>query len=292
MVLTCVTCRSESFDETETGFFVCVRCGTQSQDVVREVEDEEMAFNSLAGRGARGRRIGAGATPGGGDARDATNAPLPPRGAVGGAWNLSSAAATTATKHAARAAAAAAAARNTADVYEQVVAYCEGIQRLIHAQCVTLATDFGCPPELPEVAKAIWFPYLRATGLLDIDFNDPDAYLAPKRPGVRARAAAAAASVAAAGGGAAPGAAAAAGGGAAGGVRGAGDGELGALDEEDEEEDDDDDDEEMDEEERERRRRRRRRREKRRRRREREEEEEEEDDDHDHDGDGRAEPQR
>ena len=41
MVLTCVVCRSQAFDETDEGFFVCLRCGTQSQDVVREVEDEE-----------------------------------------------------------------------------------------------------------------------------------------------------------------------------------------------------------------------------------------------------------
>ena len=317
MVLTCVVCRSESFDETETGFFVCVRCGTQSQDVVREVEDEEMAFNSLAGRGQRGRRITAGATTPGGIANNANantiNAVPPPRGAVGADWNLSAAAATDAAANAAANAAAAAAAANRADVYEQVVAYCEGIQRLVHAQCVTLAADFGCPPEMPQVARAIWFPYLRATGVLDLDFNDPDTYLAPtKRSSVRSRARAAAAGrdAAAAGGAGGEGGGAGAGGAAAAAAAG-GDGALGrrAVKREREDDDDDDDvheenddeeeedasddeeyddDEGLDDEERERRRRhrrRRRRREKRRRRREREEEEEEDDDDddeHDH----------
>ena len=58
MVLTCVVCRSQAFDETDEGFFVCLRCGTQSQDVVREVEDEELAFNHAGGgvRGVRSRR--------------------------------------------------------------------------------------------------------------------------------------------------------------------------------------------------------------------------------------------
>jgi len=62
---------------------------------------------------------------------------------------------------------AAAAARDAADLartLEQVVAYCEGMQRLIHAQCLTLSQRFGCPPELADVAKAIWFPYLQSTG--------------------------------------------------------------------------------------------------------------------------------
>ena len=76
MVLTCVVCRSQAFDETDEGFFVCLRCGTQSQDVVREVEDEELAFNHAGGgvRGVRSRR----APPSEGRPRRA-----PPPGAVG-----------------------------------------------------------------------------------------------------------------------------------------------------------------------------------------------------------------
>ena len=67
--------------------------------------------------------------------------------------------------------------REQGDVYEQVVAYCEGIQRLVHAQCVALATDFG-------VRLHHWFPYLRATGLLDLDFSDRP-YLVPKKRSAR-----------------------------------------------------------------------------------------------------------
>ena len=36
----CVACGSETFEETDAGFYVCARCGTQSQDVRKDVDDE------------------------------------------------------------------------------------------------------------------------------------------------------------------------------------------------------------------------------------------------------------
>ena len=54
MVLVCVVCRGEAFDETNEGFYVCLRCGTQSQDVVRETQDDDAAIEAIRGAG-RGR---------------------------------------------------------------------------------------------------------------------------------------------------------------------------------------------------------------------------------------------
>lgn len=159
--LTCAVCRGESFDETETGFYVCVRCGTQSQDVVRDVEDEELMFNSVQGRGARRRRVRdpSAAAMGAGTCGPQTG------GASDGSKAAASIAASMSTGHEA--------------ILEQVMAYCEGLQRLILAQCTTLSRRYGCPPDLPRVARAIWFPYLHATGILDLDFGDPQTYKAP-----------------------------------------------------------------------------------------------------------------
>ena len=58
-MLTCAVCRGATFDETEEGFYVCLRCGTQSQDVVRETQDEELAFNTAGARGSQRRRVSA-----------------------------------------------------------------------------------------------------------------------------------------------------------------------------------------------------------------------------------------
>ena len=56
--IACVVCGSETFEETDDGFYVCRRCGTQSQDVRKEVHDEDAALNmGLVGRGARSRRV-------------------------------------------------------------------------------------------------------------------------------------------------------------------------------------------------------------------------------------------
>ena len=49
----CVACGSETFEETDAGFYVCARCGTQSQDVRKDVDDEDAALSmGLVGRGA------------------------------------------------------------------------------------------------------------------------------------------------------------------------------------------------------------------------------------------------
>ena len=158
MVLTCVVCRSQAFDETDEGFFVCLRCGTQSQDVVREVEDEELAFNH-AGGGVRGVRSRRARRP-----RDDPGA-LPPPGAVGD-W----------TAHA-RPADARAHASPPGAILDRVVAHCEGLQRLLHAQCLALASKFGCPPDTADVAGRYWAAYVDATGLLDLDYDDADTYV-------------------------------------------------------------------------------------------------------------------
>ena len=137
MVLTCVVCRSQAFDETDEGFS-CARCGTQSQDVVREVEDEELAFNHAGGgvRGVRSRRARprddpARSPPGAVGDRTArpdpppARTPPPPTGAI----------------------------------LDRVVAHCEGLQRLLHAQCLALASKFGCPPDTADVAGRYWAAY-------------------------------------------------------------------------------------------------------------------------------------
>ena len=54
----CVAGGSETFEETDAGFYVCARCGTQSQDVRKDVDDEDAALSmGLVGRGARSRRV-------------------------------------------------------------------------------------------------------------------------------------------------------------------------------------------------------------------------------------------
>ena len=158
MVLTCVVCRSQAFDETDEGFFVCLRCGTQSQDVVREVEDEELAFNH-AGGGVRGVRSRRARRP-----RDDPGA-LPPPGAVGD-WTAR-----------ARPADARAHASPPGAILDRVVAHCEGLQRLLHAQCLALASKFGCPPDTADVAGRYWAAYVDATGLLDLNYDDADTYV-------------------------------------------------------------------------------------------------------------------
>jgi hypothetical protein len=158
MVLTCVVCRSQAFDETDEGFFVCLRCGTQSQDVVREVEDEELAFNH-AGGGVRGVRSRRAPRP-----RDDPGAPPPPGGGGVGPPR-------------ARPAGARAPASPPGAILDRVVAHCEALQRLLHAQCLALASTFGCPPDTADVAGRYWAAYVDATGLLDLDYDDADTYV-------------------------------------------------------------------------------------------------------------------
>ena len=55
--------------------------------------------------------------------------------------------------------------------------YKRQLHRLLHAQCLALASKFGCPPDTADVAGRYWAAYVDATGLLDLDYDDADTYV-------------------------------------------------------------------------------------------------------------------
>jgi hypothetical protein len=169
MALTCVVCRGEDFDETEEGFYVCHLCGTQSQDVVREVEDEELQFNTAGAGIARGaRRV---RTPGRrGDALGAARGAGPRDGTYGatpaGPGSREDAQRrVSATSEESRAA------------LGRVVAYCDGLQRLLQAQCDALVQTMGFPESIRLETRKVWLAYLDGSKILETDFADPNAFL-------------------------------------------------------------------------------------------------------------------
>ena len=152
MVLVCVVCRGEAFDETNEGFYVCLRCGTQSQDVVRETQDDDAAIEAIrgAGRGVRSRKV-----------RPQERA-IDPRAPLLPSSRQPAAATTPAT--------------TTPATREKLETYCDGMRQLLHEQCVALHSTFGCPAETSVVAAAFWFPYVRACGVMELDFDDPKTF--------------------------------------------------------------------------------------------------------------------
>ena len=176
MALICVVCRGEDFDETEEGFYVCHLCGTQSQDVVREVEDEELQFNTAGAGIARGaRRV---RTPSHrGDARGTA------RGAdfQDGTYGATPAGPGSRVAKRERVSAYADASEDTSpesrDALERVVAYCDGVQRLLRAQCDALVQTMGFPEAIRAETRAVWLAYLDGSRILETDFADPDAFL-------------------------------------------------------------------------------------------------------------------
>lgn len=176
MALTCVVCRGEDFDETEEGFYVCQLCGTQSQDVVREVEDEELQFNTAGAgitRGARrvrtpSHRGDARGTAPGADPQDGTYGATPagPASFVAARQRVS-----------AYADASEDASPESRAALERVVAYCDGVQRLLRAQCDALVQTMGFPEAIRSETRAVWLAYLDGSRILETDFADPDAFL-------------------------------------------------------------------------------------------------------------------
>ena len=176
MALTCVVCRGEDFDETEEGFYVCQLCGTQSQDVVREVEDEELQFNTAGAgitRGARrvrtpSHRGDARGTAPGADPQDGTYGATPagPGSFVAARQRVS-----------AYADASEDASPESRAALERVVAYCDGVQRLLRAQCDALVQTMGFPEAIRSETRAVWLAYLDGSRILETDFADPDAFL-------------------------------------------------------------------------------------------------------------------
>jgi hypothetical protein len=176
MALTCVVCRGEDFDETEEGFYVCHLCGTQSQDVVREVEDEELQFNTAGAgitRGARrvrtpSHRGDARGTARGADFQDGTYGATPagPGSRVAKRQRVS-----------AYADASEDTSPESRDALERVVAYCDGVQRLLRAQCDALVQTMGFPEAIRAETRAVWLAYLDGSRILETDFADPDAFL-------------------------------------------------------------------------------------------------------------------
>ena len=158
----CVACGSETFDETDAGFYVCARCGTQSQDVRKDVDDEDAALNmGLVGRGARSRRV-----------RDPARARLGADGRViqrggGGPKTADDVA------RERRAEADAIAAR--------VRAYEEGLRRIADAVCETLVRVHGADPTIRATAANVWRGYVAACGILGEDFGDTATYANPAR---------------------------------------------------------------------------------------------------------------
>ena len=169
MALTCVVCRGEDFDETEEGFYVCHLCGTQSQDVVREVEDEELQFNTAGAgiaRGARrvrtpGRRSDALGAARGAGPRDGTYGATP----AGPGSREDAQQRFSATSEESRAA------------LGRVVAYCDGLQRLLQAQCDALVETMGFPESIRAETRKVWLAYLDGSRILETDFADPNAFL-------------------------------------------------------------------------------------------------------------------
>ena len=176
MALTCVVCRGEDFDETEEGFYVCQLCGTQSQDVVREVEDEELQFNTAGAgitRGARrvrtpSHRGDARGTAPGADPQDGTYGATPagPGSFVAARQRVS-----------AYADASEDASPESRAALERVVAYCDGVQRLLRTQCDALVETMGFPEAIRAETRAVWLAYLDGSRILETDFADPEAFV-------------------------------------------------------------------------------------------------------------------
>ena len=169
MALTCVVCRGEDFDETEEGFYVCQVCGTQSQDVVREVADEELQFNT-AGAGITGsaRRVRTpkrrSDTPGA-DPRGGTHGGTPAGPGSRVAARFRNADASEDASPESRAA------------LDRVVAYCDGVQRLLRTQCDALVETMGFPEAIRAETRAVWLAYLDGSRILETDFADPEAFV-------------------------------------------------------------------------------------------------------------------
>ena len=149
-MLTCAVCRGATFDETEEGFYVCLRCGTQSQDVVRETQDEELAFNTAGARGSQRRRVSAPAA----DARlrilrgDDAASPFPRGGTSGVSSDVPPP-------------------PDSRAPLEHAAAYCDAVQRLLRAQCDALERLAACPRGVvADAARRVWFAYLDETRLL------------------------------------------------------------------------------------------------------------------------------
>ena len=173
MVLICVVCRGEDFDETEEGFYVCHLCGTQSQDVVREVEDEEIRFNTAGAGITRGaRRI---RTPSRhGDARGTTPG-ADPRGGTYGPTPAGPGSRVTAQFR--NADASENASPESRAALDRVVAYCDGVQRLLRTQCDALVETLGFPEAIRAETRAVWLAYLDGSRILETDFADPDTFV-------------------------------------------------------------------------------------------------------------------
>jgi len=165
MVLTCVVCRGADFDETEEGFYVCHLCGTQSQDVVREVEDEELQFNTAGAGKTRGaRRVQTPSRRGDASPAPATHGSLAgPSGSPFDAIGFSEENEKTSSLDAQIA-------------LDRVVAYCDGVQSLLRKQCEWLVHERKFPEEITGVVRRLWLAYLDGVGVLETDFDDPNAF--------------------------------------------------------------------------------------------------------------------
>ena len=168
-MLICVTCRSADFDETEDGFYVCQLCGTQSQDVIREVEDEELNFN----------------TAGQGKITGARRLRTPKCGADGAEWDgtYGTSSVGSGKGRESRREANTDGGRNldlgpstsqsiSQTSLDRLIAYCDGVQRLLRKQCDTLVDDFHFTPEIKITARDIWVKFLDNSQLLNADFTD------------------------------------------------------------------------------------------------------------------------
>ena len=57
------------------------------------------------------------------------------------------------------------------------MAYCDGVQRLLRAQCDALVQTMGFPEAIRSETRAVWLAYLDGSRILETDFADPDAFL-------------------------------------------------------------------------------------------------------------------
>ena len=162
--IACVVCGSETFEETDDGFYVCRRCGTQSQDVRKEVHDEDAALNmGLVGRGARSRRV-----------RDPERVRLGADGRVvqrPGDGPPPKTAEEIAKERRAEGDA----------ITARVRAYEEGLRDIMNAICDALVHAHGVDPEVREHAANIWRGYVTHTGILTKDFGNPSTFTNPRR---------------------------------------------------------------------------------------------------------------
>ena len=175
-MLTCSTCRGADFDETDEGFYVCHRCGTQSQDVIREVEDEELAFNT-AGQGKvhGARRLKTpSAKQGGGAGRDGTYGGTPGGPGVGrdgttdGFRDRGGVATTSSNDQKIES--------PSEPALERFAAYCDGVQALLRKQVGVLVTEFHFDSGIVETAHALWVSFLDNSGVLSADFGDEQTF--------------------------------------------------------------------------------------------------------------------